>query len=726
MTPRVPTPPAPMRRPRRIHSTPALCVLAASLACTSPRVGRVPEASPAPAVVPGFVPMTVLPVPAIPRPAVAAGGSGGLAISGRSVDARDVLLAMFENSDLSLLVDDRVTGTATFDVKAKSAVQAFEAFLRHLDLAFELSEGLVRVTPRQRRTFDLDLLDRDPGQSSESSSANAEQTGVWEQVGLDLQTVVGDAGSILVNPVAGMVEVEASPATVARVERYVEGLLERATSQVTIEARVLEVRLEDEFRLGVDWTLFPDALDLDVDGILGGGGVISQGAASGSDAFQIGFENVDKLTLFIDALERQGQVRVLSSPRISTMNNVPATLHVVDQIPVIEREVQNSEGGFLTQFDVRFEEAGVAISVVPQIGRDGTITVWVNPVITEQTGVVVTPDGLQVEPIIATREAETTVRVRDGQTIVIGGLRSTRKSEALNGVPLLSSLPGVGALFRSTIQEREEVELVVLLVPRILDPVTTALELERGASRMLSARRVFEPTTLGLEAYGEEDYSRGLLTVGSGAIGDGRRDLGVPAVESTPDDALTITMEGLSRRVLLRAARALEEGRLHESAHLLDQVLALDPERLEAWMLSGIVHSGRGEPAAARRALDRVLARLPDDALALGIRGLIEYEAGAPEAAAAYLDRAWRIEPSVLHGSNLGAALLAAGRTEEAYVLLASLELEATPLPEPHANLAWARHVLGDEEGSRAQIALALRKGASPRSAAMRALLAVR
>src|SRR5690606_36868772 len=141
----------------------------------------------------------------------------------------------------------------------------------------------------------------------------------------------------------------------------------------------------------------------------------------------------------------------------------------------------------------------------------GLLTVAVTPQVREQTGAVVTPDGLISVPVMSQRQATTLVRVSNGQAIALGGLSSTRKDELRSGVPFLMNIPMLGQLFSRTVQSRSEVELMNVLVPRVLDDSWIAEEVRRGAHRLIELRRDFQWNSIQLEPYCTEDWSGGSL-----------------------------------------------------------------------------------------------------------------------------------------------------------------------------------------------------------------------
>ncbi|MGE3174638.1 MAG: hypothetical protein AB7O97_18545 [Planctomycetota bacterium] len=678
---------------------------------------------------PVYQPMLVVGMPRLREPEPQ--GRVLESFAARNSPVADVLLAMFKDSDINLWVDEAVQGAScTFDIKKATVEQAFESLLRSLDLGYEWDGNFLRVRPTVRDTLFVDLLGSGEGgagsgEGSSTGDVAAAGADFWTEIQRMLPELVGDRGRALVNEAASTIHVEASPATVERVREVVDTTLRRRNTQVSIEARILEVRLDDQHNLGVNWSLLPGILNSTRTGLASGGAIVSQTAASGSTAFNFGVFDDDQYSVFVDALEKQGQVRVLSSPRVSTMNHEPASIRVADQIPVISREVITDQGVARSEFSVSFVEAGVVVQVTPMIGEDGMITVRVAPEVTEQTGTVVTPDGLVTQPILSSRSAQTIVRVADGQAVVIGGLRKTRKDETLQGVPFLMDLPVLGQVFSSTVQSRQEVELMIVVVPRVLDAAWMEEEVRRGAHRLVSLRRPYRFNSIGLDSHRPEDWSGGVHQ-------------GTPAASSAPDvrrvepsseaqgagASRTITRAGLCSRLLERAQTSIEDGQIRQALVWIDEALDLEPRRVDALVTGGVLLDRLGLQLRARTLLDRALGVAPDDPVALTARAALELQGGSAPAARRMLERVHAIDPSPASASNLGAALLLCSEFGAARDLLRSLAGDAAAVPpELHANLAYAELVLGDESAARDALAKALRAGVDPRNPRVMALV---
>ncbi len=685
---------------------------------------------------PVFEPMLVVPMPSLE--ATKDTGRSVEALQARRTPIGDVLLTLFKDSDINLLVDPDVQALeCTFDIKRSTVEESFEALLRSLDLGYEWDGSYLRVRRHVRRTVHVDLMESTAtgaagaGQGSGSNGSSGsgggngaagENNDFWEQLQGSLQTVLGEDATFVVNRAASTVHVEARPSGIERLTELVDTTTRRANKQVSLEARVLEVRLENEYSLGVNWSLLPGFFNSNLTGTGGGNSVVRQTAASGGTALTFGLLDSGDWSVFVDALQKQGQVRVLSSPRVATMNNRTASISVTDQIPYITRDVIDDQGVARTEFGVEFVESGVTLNVKPMIGEDGMLSVAITPQVREQTGTIATPDGLVVVPIISQREATTVVRCGDGQAIALGGLRSTRKGETRQGVPLLMDVPWLGQLFSSTVQNRTEVELMIVLVPRVLDDSWIDEEIRRGAHRLVQLRHGFQFNPIQLEGYRPEDWTGGSL--------QGRAQVALAPTTriptSTPralpaDRGVTVTRRGLAAHLLATAQAALDDGRPRVALEAIEKAISLEPQRVDAQIAAAVLRQRDGDVARARLLLDRALALAPDDVVALSARGSLELGDGAAEAGVRYLQRAHELGGTAMTAANLGAALIAVGDVGAARDLMLTVPTTGAP-PELHANLAFAELGTGHLVEAREQLQRALAGGADSRNPRLVAL----
>jgi type IV pilus assembly protein PilQ len=167
------------------------------------------------------------------------------------------------------------------------------------------------------------------------------------------------------------------------------------------------------------------------------------------------------LNIFIDAIVSDSDSRVLANPKILTLNNEMATIEIIQEFPYND-VTQTSSGGQLS--NITFKEIGTKLEVKPQITHDEHVILWVSP---EQNSIAgTTAIGV---PVVDTRKAETTLIVKNHQTIVMGGLRENRNVNTLTKVPLLGDLPGVKYAFRSVQSDKDDSELLVFLTVHIVE-----------------------------------------------------------------------------------------------------------------------------------------------------------------------------------------------------------------------------------------------------------------
>jgi type II secretory pathway component GspD/PulD (secretin) len=228
-----------------------------------------------------------------------------------------------------------------------------------------------------------------------------------------------------------------------------------------IQARIIEVTLSDEYQMGIDWSAIAKGDSLR--------GTFTQILSPATNIFQVGISDSD-FSLLMAAMSRQGKIDILSSPKVSTLNNQPAVIKVATEEVYWEREFAYTAGvGGQTQgfSRPRWITVGILLKVTPQIGPNGWITLDIHPSVTEKVGESVSPEG-DVAPILAVRETNTVARIRDGQTIVIAGLLQKRETTVVTSVPFLGKIPLLGALFRKTVKEKRKTELVIMFTPTIV------------------------------------------------------------------------------------------------------------------------------------------------------------------------------------------------------------------------------------------------------------------
>ena len=279
-----------------------------------------------------------------------------------------------------------------------------------------------------------------------------------------------DGRRLIVNPMAGTITVSAYPASLAEVESFIKTFEASIQRQVLIEAKIVEVSLEDSTEFGIDWNFIArnDKALLTIRSSPSGAQ-----QSSGNVEFRLGGGEV---TGILNALQSQGSVRVLSSPRVSALNNQRAVFNVTTgEIFFSTTRTQtgfapNGTPIFETQVTPQQVNVGIVLDVIPQISADNGVTMNIRPVVTSvsRTAQTVQDGNTHTAPVIDTRESDTMARLRGGETIIIGGLMQTRSLRVESGIPVLKSIPLLGRLFRHSRNVEKKSELVIFLTPTII------------------------------------------------------------------------------------------------------------------------------------------------------------------------------------------------------------------------------------------------------------------
>jgi general secretion pathway protein D/MSHA biogenesis protein MshL len=272
----------------------------------------------------------------------------------------------------------------------------------------------------------------------------------------------------------GLITVTAPRPLVEKVENYIENLKKQLYRQVSIEAKILEVALEDGSTKGINWTDVISNVNIDFQ-LFGPNGLIyaaDPGAQLGRAVQQISTSS-NPFTLVLDAIEQQGRTKVLANPKLSVMNGQPALISVGENVRFIDKiESDANEGGVVT-FTVTTASimSGLGLSVVATIMDNDEIILSLTPVtsqLEEPIQSVTIGAGTVMLPKVRLREMSTMVRIKDGGMLVVGGLIDESDSTTNTKVPILGDLPGINKLFKSETKTKNKNELIILLRPQII------------------------------------------------------------------------------------------------------------------------------------------------------------------------------------------------------------------------------------------------------------------
>jgi MSHA biogenesis protein MshL len=401
-------------------------------------------------------------------------------------------LALFTRSNqLNIVAGPEITGAVTVDFHNLPLEQAMSAILEAHGYYWEHHQDLIQVKQFKTKTFNVDyirLIRSGTGQnraqlssgSSGGGGGASQDTGqitvnqedeikFWEELEKQIQTLMSKDGRVVVNRLSGTIQITDRYKRINEIENFIKSVHKALYRQVEIEVRIYEVALDDEYSLGIDWNR------INFDGTNGAialaniitapfGGFIAK-AATTTISFEDGsFDGV------LSALEEQGEVRVISQPRVVTMNNQPALIKVAtDEAFFTSTVAQGSAGtGNIVTEQARSVTVGLVLSVTPQISEDGWIMLDVTPILSRLRAIAESPQKTATAPILDIKQSSGLVRLKDGDMVIIRGLIQEESSETERKVPILGDIPYLGRLFKETYTAKRKSELVIFISPKII------------------------------------------------------------------------------------------------------------------------------------------------------------------------------------------------------------------------------------------------------------------
>ena len=403
----------------------------------------------------------------------------------------DVLFTFAEFSGRSIVPGGSVTGNISARITDQPWDEALDVILQSNGfVATELPSGIIRVD-------DIQSLSEREGVEPPYTRTYQINYATAEELATAIQGLVTERGSVSFAPGSNALIVS----DVARVHSDVEELIRSVdvrTPQVSIQAKIIFVNRTDLEELGITYDLkdsdgnqlnlvTPGAADVDQDGVIElpeeqapqGSNVVSLG---GSSLAALGNANqrvlspsltllsslvIGRHTLvnFIDVLESRNLSDIQAQPSVTVMDNQLARLQVGERTPlrVIDASAGGAGGAILPQATVSFEETGIILEATPHVTADNNILLDLKA---ERSAPVLAESDVGL--IFQTQEAESRVLVRDGETVVIGGLTVTETNELRSGIPFLMDLPLIGGLFRTTRRSQVQRDLIILVTPNIV------------------------------------------------------------------------------------------------------------------------------------------------------------------------------------------------------------------------------------------------------------------
>ena len=407
---------------------------------------------------------------------IACAGAAHAASSAKliSLDADDaslpaVLKILAEKGDLNIITGPGVaSGKLTIHMKDVPVEQAINLVVRAAGLGYERIGNSVLVAEAKSLKDETGLSSYVlPLKFADANEAKAALHGLCEQIEVD------HTGNRLI--------IVTSPRVIAEIENVIAEL-DKPARQVMLEARITEVSTDDLKKLGIDWDLLNRQTFVFAEGKYDSLSGSSSSATTSFSGLKV-FNNTDgssvlKLRDFsrvaqtfnvtLDLLIHNGNARVLANPKIATLNGKEASILIGSRVPYQTSGATFAGGGAAQVTQVQKEEVGVKLRITPVINADGFITTQITPEVSSVVGFKGQNNDL---PVVDTRQATTTVRLKDGSSIIIGGLLSEEKSTSMTKVPILGDIPLLGYFFQHRVVTTSKKDLVIEITPHILaDP----------------------------------------------------------------------------------------------------------------------------------------------------------------------------------------------------------------------------------------------------------------
>jgi type IV pilus secretin PilQ/predicted competence protein len=374
-----------------------------------------------------------------------------ISITLKETDIREVLNILAFKGGVNIVAGDDVDSKISVQLKDVPWEQALDVILKTYNYTYKREGNLIRVMSLARameeegktplKTKILPLNFADVNLLKDSLSKMLSKRGTME---IDKRT-----NSLIITDIPEMVDAIEQSAM----------QLDTLTPQVLIEAMMVDIKITDNN----EWGSILNMVDLkspqDGNHLTSAVGNTATATTGGLFNFSAITDNLN-VTGTVNAMVSQGMASILANPKVLTLDNQAANIEISTEIPYSE-SIDSGSGVTTT---IKFKDAGIKLSVTPHITSGKFISMNVSPEQSFRSGFA---EGT-TQPIIDKRKAETNLLVKDGQTIVIGGLRQTTDNFDMQKVPVLGDVPFLGLFFRSKVRKKVETELVIFVTPHII------------------------------------------------------------------------------------------------------------------------------------------------------------------------------------------------------------------------------------------------------------------
>ncbi|QCD47090.1 pilus (MSHA type) biogenesis protein MshL [Campylobacter rectus] len=470
------------------------------------------------------------------------------------VSVQEILTQLSDMCHFSVVTKDQFAKDAIseplfgINIKDKTLNEIFSLLLSEKDMSYTFSQDILKISSLQTKTFKIDYITsvregtaitkasvdsapievgsetEDDGEADVTKGGGKldniirtiEKFDFWEKLDTEIKAILNNttesivAPDPIINANAGLVTVTGTAAQLRRVSDYIKDIQERLKKQVIIDVSIVSVELANSYTKGIDWSKFSIGFKT---GLANGIPLFSEQNSNGGsltwsnrgNSFSRGFNrelsllsgfnfNLDGVLNF---LETNGKTKVISSPKITTLNNQQALISVGDNVNYRVQEESQNNNSLNGKTTITYKQysvfIGILLNILPEVSDDNKIMLRINPSLSSfkynEDDVRQSTKIREIAPDTIQKKLSTVVQVNSGDTIVLGGLIAQSKGKENTKVPFLGDIPVFGNAFKSTKDNIRTTELVFIITPRIVDvsnatPVNQSLK-DLGFSRSI-------------------------------------------------------------------------------------------------------------------------------------------------------------------------------------------------------------------------------------------------
>ena len=395
----------------------------------------------------------------------------------QGVKLKSILSDLVNECQLNIVLKDNTSNRLInknielINVKDVTLKELLDILFQHANLFYEMKNNTVYVSYTKTKTFKIDFIPNTVTgvsniDSTDNSVINDYKFDFWTDLSDNIVQILKNVNDSYKDPVidknSGLVSVTGNRAQITEVSKYIKELNERLHKQVLIDVKIYTVTLSASHKTGIDWSKLSVSLS-DTSVPLRGSNILGRNAVFKNSTFNVGG--------FLNFLAQNGDVNSISNPKIVTLNNQKALISVGDTIyyKYASKVVNDNNGNPTTTYTIDSKFVGVLLDITPQISDNGEIILSINPRISSfKDTSQLTNTNRDMPPDTQENTMISVVKLKDNDTLVLGGLITDDRTLRVNGVPVLKEIPIIKYLFSSKEKITNKKELVFVITPHII------------------------------------------------------------------------------------------------------------------------------------------------------------------------------------------------------------------------------------------------------------------